>query len=123
VSHRNIIEPYKIFDNADMSANINQGLPYTTIDKIDRISIDLDWTGTAPVGELIVEVSYLIPRTTDYTPWRPLDFGSTIDITGNTGNHQIVIQDPPFQKIRISYVATSGTGNLTAVFYAMSKGA
>lgn len=123
MSRRNIIAPYKIFDSADMSANITQGAPYTTIDQVDKIGIDLDWTGTSPVGTFDVQVCYLIPGTNTYTTWRSLDFGSTVNITGNTGNHQFVILDPPFQKLRIKYTRTSGTGNLTAVLSAYNRGA
>jgi len=120
---RAIIGPYIIFNAASMGADITQGAPYTTIDMVDKIGIDLDWTGTSPVGTFDVQVCYLIPNTTTFTTWRSLDFGSTISISGNAGNHQISIQDPPFQKLRIKYTRTSGTGNLTAVLHAMAKGA
>lgn len=123
MGRRQIIQPYKVFDAGDMSGNLSQASPYTTIDQIDKIGILLEWTGSSPVGEFFVDVSYLLPGTTSYTAWQSLDFGSSVAITGNSGNHAIVINDPPFQKIRLRYVRTSGSGSLTAVLSAQSKGA
>ncbi len=123
MGRRNLIQPYKAFDAADMSADIAQASPYTTIDQTDKIGIILEWSGTAPVGTFFVDVSYLYPNTTIYSAWEALDFGSSIAISGNTGTHNISIQDAPFQKMRLRYVATSGTGALTATVFAANKGA
>jgi hypothetical protein len=106
-----------------MSGDLLQGEPYTTIDQVDKIGIVLDWNGSSPVGEFFVECSYLLPGTTDYTPWQALNFGNPIDISGNSGSHLLSIIDPPFQKMRLRYDRTSGSGSLTAVIYGASKGA
>lgn len=123
MGRRNIIQPYKVFAAGDISGNLTQASPYTTIDQVDKVGIELEWTGTAPVGEFFVDVAFLYPNTTDFSQWQTLDFGSSIAITGNTGSHLISIQDPPFQKMRLRYVRTSGTGTLTATLFASNKGA
>lgn len=123
MAKRALITPHKALDNVDLASNQTQAAPYTTIDNIDKIGVDIVWTGTSPVGEIFVEVAYLLPNSTIYTTWQALSFGASIAISGNAGNHLLCIQDPPFQKIRLRYAKTSGTGNLTATLFAASKGA
>lgn len=123
MGRRNLIQPYKVFNAADMSGNLTQAAPYTTIDQVDKIGIELEWAGTAPVGNFFVDVAYQYPNTLEFTTWIALDFGSSIAISGNSGQHIITINDPPFQKLRLRYVATSGTGTLTATVFGANKGA
>lgn len=123
MGRRNLIQPYKVFDAASMGANISQAAPYTTIDQVDKIGIELEWSGTSPVGEFFVDVAYQYPNTLEFTTWVPLDFGSSISISGNSGQHIITISDPPFQKMRLRYVRTSGNGTLTATLFGANKGA
>jgi hypothetical protein len=123
MGRRNQIQPYNVFDAADMSADITQIAPFTTIDQVDKIGIQLEWSGAAPVGQFFVDVAYQLPNTTNFTSWQPLDFDLPIDISGASGNHNISIIDPPFQKMRLRYVFASGAGNLTATLFATGKGA
>lgn len=123
MAKRELLGPYKVFDAASMAGDLTQATPFSTIKGLDKVGLILEWTGTAPVGEFFVDVSYLIPGTTSYTAWQELDFGAPIAITGNSGNHHISIQDPPFEKMRLRYVRTSGTGSLTATEFGASKGA
>lgn len=123
MGRRNIIQPYKAIDAGDMAADITQAAPYTTIDQVDKVGIELEWAGASPVGAFFVDVAFIYPGTTIFSAWQTLDFGSSIAITGNTGSHLISIQDPPFQKMRLRYVAASGTGSLTATLFASNKGA
>lgn len=124
MGRRQVIPPYKAFNAADMSGNLTQASPYTTIDQVDKVGILVEWAnGSSPVGVFYVDVAYLIPGTTSYTAWQALDFGNPVAISGNSGNHAIVINDPPFQKMRLRYVRTSGSGELTATLSASTKGA
>lgn len=123
MGRRNLIQPYKVFSAGDMSGNLTQAAPYTTIDQVDKIGIELEWSGTSPVGEFFVDVAYQFQNTAEFTTWVPLDFGSSIAISGNSGQHIIFINDPPFQKIRLRYVRTSGIGSLTVTIFGANKGA
>lgn len=123
MAKRGIIPPYRVFNAADLSGNLTQAAPFTTIDSIDKVGMILEWAGASPVGEFLIDVSYLIPGTTSFTAWQVLDFGSPIAITGNSGSHSISIQDPPFERMRLRYVRTSGTGTLTATVFGATKGA
>lgn len=96
----------------DLSANVTTDI--TNVQFLDNIGIQIAWIGTAPVGEIFVQTSNdyivnLIPGT-----WTDLDFGTPINITGNSGNHIININQVPFVAIRLFYSRTSGTGTMTA---------
>lgn len=123
MGRRQNVPAYKVFDTVDISINQTQIAPYTTIDAVDKIGIELDWNGTSPVGAFFVDVAYYYPKTATYSTFVPLDFGASIAISGNTGQHLLVIQDPPFDRIRLRYVKTSGTGTLTATLSCYGKGA
>ena len=113
MGRKNVVKSYNSFDNVSLAAN--QTSPVTDIAFKDNIGIIVDWSGTAPLGELIVEATN-DDNEVDASNWTwvALDFGNTITINGATGNHLINISQAPFNKIRLRYARTSGTGNLTA---------
>lgn len=84
---------------------------------LDKASIHVNWSGTAPVGELIVDA-----RNGENDPWYTLDFG-TMPVTGNAGDHQLIFNEMPFTDIRLQYGFTSGTGTMTARISAKVTGA
>lgn len=107
---KNVITPTKIFENGDMSGNLVSA-EYDT-QWMDNVGIIVAWNGTTPVGAITIDV-----KNGD-SEWSELDFGSTIDITGNTGNHNININQTPFEKFRVNYNFGSGTGLINAVMTA-----
>lgn len=123
MGRRHEIRPYKVFDAVDISTNQTQGTPYTTIDGLDRVDLELDWSGSAPVGTLFVDVCSYYEKSGAFSTWVPLDFGTSISISGNSGQHIIQINNPPFTRMRLRYVATSGTGNMTATLSGTVRGA
>lgn len=109
MARKNLVASYDMFgtDGADLGAAAVSSV--VNVQNQDNGSIHISWDGTSPIGEVIVEA-----RNGEADPWYTLDFGSTIDITGNTGNHQIVFEAFPFTDIRLQYGRTSGTGEMHA---------
>lgn len=77
---------------------------------LDKASIHLEWTGSSPVGTITVQA-----RNGEHDAWYALDLGSTISISGASGDHQLVFNELPFTDIRLLYTRTSGSGSLDAV--------
>lgn len=100
----------------DLSASFTT--PATSVINLDKASIHIDWSGSSPEGVLTVEA-----RNGESDDWYTLEFGAAIDITGNTGNHQLVFNELPFTDIRLVYTRTSGTGSATANLTAKVSGA
>lgn len=115
---------YKQINAGDMSGNIN-GTP-TNVEMKDRLLYYLEWTGATPVGTVVIEVNNddIEPESpANLNPvWRALDFGSTISISGNTGNHTILIQQVTWKWIRARYVFGSGIGTLDAYIKTSASG-
>lgn len=111
---KDVLNPkgFKIFNQVDISTNQTSDIIY--VPYLDNVGIVVSWSGTSPVGELKIEVSNQQENPNEAMVWGELDFGSTINITGNTGDHLISISQIPFNAIRLQYVSASGTGSLTA---------
>lgn len=95
----------------------------TNTENVDKASIVLEWTGTAPVGEVTVEGRNFQNSANGpiASPWVTLDF-DTITISGASGSHQLLFVELPFTEIRLQYARTSGSGSLTAVLTAKQVG-
>lgn len=107
----------------DMSAAATTST-ITGVNNDDNIGIIASWTGTSPVGVLIIEASNDYNATTSTAgTWVTLDFGSSIAISGNTGSHQININQLPYSYLRATYTKTSGTGTLKLYMTSKSVGA
>src|SRR3990167_3196143 len=79
---------------------------YTDVEMHDRAFYDVVWSGgVLPVGVLKFEISN---DANDSTSWKELDFGASIDITGASGEHQVLIQEITWKYIRPVYTRTSG---------------
>lgn len=104
---------FKSFDNVDISANRTSAA--TQVEFVDNLGLLVNWSGTSPVGQLIVETSNDWDDKRATGTWTALDFGSTISISGNSGSHTIYINQVPFPWIRVRYARTSGIGSLTVI--------
>lgn len=123
MSRKNVIKSFKLLDSVDISTNQTQATP-TSVINMDKASIRVNWTGTSPVGELFVEARNTA-EDADKAPagdWFALDFGTAITISGNSGEHLIILNELPHNEIRLRYASTSGTGTLTAVITAKQVG-
>jgi hypothetical protein len=116
MSRKSIVKSFQIFDTVDISTN--QTSSAVNVLKLDQASISISWSGTAPVGVITVEAKN---GTND--SFYELDFGTTIPVSGNSGNHQIILSEMPFEEIRVIYTSTSGTGSLDAIYTAKVLGA
>ena len=109
---KNFLNSYSILNNVLMTGNQTSGavqVPY-----LDNIGLQAVWTGTTPVGALVVECTEDDTTNTLITStWTALDFGSAISVSGNSGNHIINMNQLPYKAVRVRYVFTSGTGNIT----------
>jgi hypothetical protein len=92
----------------------------TTVQFLDFVFLQIEWSGTSPVGVFNLEYLKLEAErntATGVDVWEKVDFGGTvgtdIPISGSPGAHQIILNDIAFPKIRSIYDRTSGTGSLT----------
>jgi len=110
---------WKMFSPDPTDLSTDQTSQYTNIQFLDNVGITVLWTGTSPVGQITVQGSN-DPNNgvTAPTNWVDLDFGSTINISGNSGGHLININQRSFGWIRMIYTAVSGTGTMSATLNA-----
>lgn len=95
-----------------------------SVKNLDYASIHIDWTGTAPVGVISVEArNGDIRNNGAMDDWYALDMGSTISISGASGDHQLVFNYLPFSDLRLVYTRTSGTGSINAFITSKVQGA
>lgn len=122
MARKNVIPSFRMFDSTDITTN--QTSISTNVTHLDRASIFIDWTGSDSVGQIVVEVlKQKDQKAAVDSDWRSLDFGSTIDITGASGQHDITLNSLDFTDLRIRFISTSGTtGTLTAVLTAKQIG-
>lgn len=107
MARKNIVPSFKMLDGANASGNLTSEV--VNVQNMDKASIHVEWAGTSPVGTITIEA-----RNGSQDPWYELSFGSAISVTGNSGNHQIVLNELPFTDIRLQYTAGSGTGSMDA---------
>lgn len=121
MARKNVIEPYKLFNKVDMSTQ--QTSKETSIMQVDNIEFIVAWDGAALNGELLVQVASQVKDDPDATVWADLDFGAPVVINTANGNHLININQKCGNKIRVSWMPTAGTGELTVIITAKSVGA
>ena len=102
----------------------NQTSSETNVTHLDRASVSIDWTGSDAVGTVEFEARKInANEAVADADWRTLDFGATIDITGASGNHEVLFNSLDFTEFRVKFVRTSGTtGTITAVLTAKQIG-
>lgn len=122
MSRKNVVNPHKIFDAEDISVSATSSS--TNVKKMDKASIRLDWSGSSLNGEVTVQASNddLAPSDSAKS-WYDVDMGSTITISGVSGDHLLVFNELPFSDIRLVYTSSAGTGTLTAILSAKVVGA
>lgn len=116
MARKHVVQSFKMIDSGDLSSNITSEI--TNTKNLDKASIHLSWTGTSPVGVITVEA-----KNGENDSWYTLDFGASISIAGNSGEHQLVFNEMPFTDLKLQYTATSGTGTIEAVYTAKTTGA
>lgn len=87
------------------------------------INYSVSWAGTSPVGVITVQASDDYALNSDGTvktagTWNTLPLSDTCDVSGNTGNGMIDIDQLAAYAIRLVYTRTSGTGTMSAIISA-----
>jgi hypothetical protein len=122
MARKNIIPSHSMLQDVDITTD--QTSESTNVAHLDRASVSIDWTGSDAVGEIQFEAKKQENnKALPDADWRALDFGSTIDITGASGSHEVIFDALDFTDLRVKFVSTSGTtGTLTAVLTAKQIG-
>ena len=109
-----------------VSIATNQTSDKTNVESVDQGTIHINWaSGSTPVGVITVEASNSteLEFNASTETWIELDFGTAINVSGTSGDHQIVFDSMPFRYIRIIYTRSSGSATLSANFHAKTLGA
>jgi hypothetical protein len=111
-----------MLDNIDLTSTQTSESTHTA--NLDRASVSIEWSGSDAVGTIEFEAKKAKKDvSTPELDWTTLDFGATIDITGASGNHEIIFDALDFTDLRVKFNSTSGTvGNLSAVLTAKQIG-
>ena len=85
---KDVLNPkgYELFNAVDISTNQTSDIVY--IPYLDNLGIIVEWSGTAPVGEIDVQVANQQTNPNTSIIWTSL-FSNSIPVTGNTGSHTI----------------------------------
>jgi hypothetical protein len=126
MGRKSVLHSFKMIDAATMVGNITSA--EVDVSQLDGASVHISWASSSIVGEIKVEaINGDKDLTSNVDPsslnWYELDFNDTLVVNVDNSNMQIVFSALPFTKIRLKYVATSGTGSLTATITAKSIGA
>lgn len=110
--------PQTVIANGDMSGNLISLV--TVIDQLVMASYSIVWTGTSPIGAIVVEVSNDYKENAAGGPsiagtWNPLPLSAPTPVTDNSGNGFIDIDAQAGYALRIRYSRTSGTGSMTVI--------
>ena len=125
MGRKNVVRSYKMFDAVTISTD--QSSTATNVLNLDNASIQVIWSGGGtPVGTITIEATNIDPdlpsfdSTTDYVT---LTLSGTIAVSGNSGNHSIILEEMPFYAIRLIYTSTSGTATMSAYLSSKTIGA
>lgn len=121
----------KRFIGGDAVSNVEQGGGYVTINadytseifnvsSADKISIHFQWKASTLSAEIIVQVRN---GDEDIDDWRELDFGTAINISSASGEHDILITEVAFTDLRIFVDRASGSGDIGATITTKAVGA
>ncbi len=119
MGRKNYSPAFKVIDQGDISGNLVSKV--STVDLQDRVLYDVEWAGAGGVlGDFEVQIS---DDKNDDSSWVALDFSQPLQLTTDTGSHQILITDLTCKYIRFVYTFSAGTGAITVTYRATSQGA
>lgn len=117
MASRPIFSPFQVITNGDMTTTLISQV--SVIQNTSKVSYDVSWAGTSPVGSLSVQVSNTYSQNADGSvrnpgDWITLTLSASTAVSGNTGNGFIDITTISAYAIRLVYTPVSGTGTLQA---------
>ena len=107
MGRKNVVKSYKMIDSGDMSSSLTSEV--VNVLNLDKASIHLQWSGSAPDGTVTVEA-----RNGEADSWYTLNMGGDIETSSAEANHQLVFNELPFTDIRLQYAPT-GAGSVDVV--------
>lgn len=124
MSSRPLFVPKSVITNGNM-ASTSLTSQVTIIKMLSMVSYGVSWSGTSPIGTLIVQLSNDYKQDAAGTvivagTWNTMTLNyqgmsvSSIPVTGNTGSAFIDIGETAGYAIRLVYTKTSGVGTLQA---------
>jgi hypothetical protein len=125
MSRKQQIQPYQAIDAGNLSDASITGQE-TVVFQTDVVEYLVTWSGgQATNGNIKIQASHDNSKATPASSWFDLDFGSTISLDGASGNHQLIISQVSFAKVRPVYTRTNGSasGSLNINLIATTKGA
>ena len=119
-STRGFLKPYPIIVAGQMSGNLTSDV--TSINYLDNVSIELDFTGNAQ-GAFAVEgsLSYfqdIYGNEVNAGTWTPITLSPAPVAVGVNGSILLDLNQLSFPWIRVTYTAVSGTGTCDALISA-----
>lgn len=97
----------QIVKSGDMSADVYSDS--FLVGMADAMSVQLNWSGASPVGDLKVQVS------NDGSTW--VDSDAVVAVAVNTDSYLFNFEEPAWKYLRIFYDRTSGTGTLDVYLF------
>lgn len=115
MARKHLIYSYPMIDG---TINTTTTSSSSSVDQLDKASIDLSWSASTLVATVTVEA-----KNGDNAEWRTLDFGSAITVSGASGAHEILLTEMPFTDLRLVLTVSAGSGEVSAVLTSKSVGA
>lgn len=119
---KNRLVKYQNITSGDMASSITSAI--TNIEGLDNIGIQLNWSGSSPVGTFAVQVSAdyaqdFLGNVTNTGNWSAISISPSVAATGAASDTAyIAIQQLAAPWLRVVYTRTSGTGTLQGFFTA-----
>lgn len=117
MSSRPQLAPFQVITDGNMSsASITSEV--TIVQKLTMISYDISWSGSSPIGLIVVQLSNTYSINADGSVrsagnWTNLPL-TLSNVTGNTGVGFIEVPDDCAYAMRLLYTRTSGSGTMQA---------
>lgn len=113
MSRKNVLLPYELFDDADMSGDLTSAV--TTIQWLDNICFQLVWTGN-PTGTFDLQGSVNYNANTGVGTWTSVTLSPAIAAAGTADNALLDLNQLSFPFVRIVYTTTGiEDGSITTV--------
>ncbi len=116
MARRHVVRGYALLTSADLSTTLTSAT--TNVTSTDKASIIVEWSGTSGTATVTVEA-----RNSDKDSWVTLSFGSAITISGASGDHQLILNETPFEEVRLIVTPSGSTGSVSARLQMNSVGA
>lgn len=116
MARKDTLKSYVLLNAQSTASNFDTYTNPTNIDYLDNVGIQVVWTGTS-VGTLEVYGSNdtaNVQQGTYPTNWSKFEFGAVINVDTTNSDLLIHMNQVPYSWIALKYIATSGTGTITA---------